>query len=122
MTGPASSQTRDFSIQRSLLLALIAIAAMPNGLFFSPFFDPVLYIVPRTASAFFLKGQEVTFYLAGAVLWLFTLLLAAIPAAIYERIRGQAQSSTASLLIWLVVALVLSIPSFLAVTELFSEP
>ncbi|RTL70593.1 MAG: hypothetical protein EKK41_12265 [Hyphomicrobiales bacterium] len=107
---------------RALLLALVAIAAMPNGLYFSPLFDSVLYYVPRAASALFLRGQEVTFYLTGAVLWLFTLGVAGIPAAIYERIRGLKESSIASLLIWLVTALILSIPSFMALAEIMGEP
>lgn len=107
---------------RALLLALVAVAAMPNGLYFSPLFDSVLYYVPRAASAFFLRGQEVTFYLTGVVLWLFTLGLSGIPAAIYERIRGLRESSIASLLIWLVSALLLSIPSFLALAEIMGEP
>lgn len=113
---------RRVSPVRALLLALIAVAAMPNGLFFSPLFDSFLYYVPRAASVFFLRGQEVTFYLTGIVLWLFTLVLAGIPAALYERIRGAKESTLASLLIWLVTALVLSIPSFMALAELMSEP
>lgn len=113
---------RRASPARALLLALVAIAAMPNGLYFSPLFDSVLYYVPRAASAFFLRGQEVTFYLTGVVLWLLTLGLAGIPAAVYERIRGLKESSIASLLIWLVTALILSIPSFLALAEMMGEP
>jgi hypothetical protein len=113
---------RRASPARALLLALVAIAAMPNGLYFSPLFDSVLYYVPRAASAFFLRGQEVTFYLTGVVLWLLTLGLAGIPAAVYERIRGLKESSIASLLIWLVTALILSIPSFLALAEIMGEP
>lgn len=113
---------RRVSIVRALLLALVAIAAMPNGLYFSPLFDSVLYYVPRAASAFFLRGQEVTFYLTGIVLWLFTLGVAGIPAAIYDRIRGLREGSAVSLLIWLVFALVLSIPSFMAFSELMADP
>ncbi len=113
---------RRASPARALLLALVAIAAMPNGLYFSPLFDSVLYYVPRAASVFFLRGQEVTFYLTGVVLWLLTLGIAGIPAAVYERIRGLKESSIASLLIWLVTALILSIPSFLALAEIMGEP
>jgi hypothetical protein len=122
LAGEDAAAGRRVSPLRALLLALIAVAAMPNGLYFSPLFDSVLYYVPRAASAFFLRGQEVTFYLTGIVLWLFTLGLAGIPAAIYERIRGLREGSLASLLIWLVFALVLSIPSFMAFSELMSEP
>lgn len=117
-----ANATRRVSPMRALMLALIAVAAMPNGLYFSPLFDSFLYYVPRAASVLFLRGPEVTFYLTGIVLWLFTLVLSGIPAAVFERIRGARESTFASLVIWLLTALVLSIPSFMALAELMSEP
>lgn len=110
------------SILRGLLLALIAAAAMPNGMFFSPLFDSVLFMIPRTAAAFFVKGSTATFYLTGIALWLLTLVLAGIPAAIYDRVRGLPHGSMASLVIWLLTAFVLSFPSLQAAFELFAEP
>lgn len=110
------------SLLRGLLLALIAAAAMPNGMFFSPLFDSVLFMIPRTAAAFFIKGSTATFYLTGIALWLLTLVLAGIPAAIYDRVRGLPHGSMASLIIWLLTALALSIPSLQAAAELFAEP
>ncbi|MDX2202129.1 MAG: hypothetical protein NW223_05225 [Hyphomicrobiaceae bacterium] len=122
LAGEGAEGRRRASPARAVLLALIAMAAMPNGLYFSPLFDSVLYYVPRAASAFFLRGQEVTFYLTGFVLWLFTLVISGIPAAAYERLRGLRDSSAVSLVIWLVVALVLSVPSLMALAELMAEP
>lgn len=110
------------SVLRGLLLALIAAAAMPNGMFFSPLFDSVLFMIPRTAAAFFIKGPTATFYLTGIALWLLTLVLAGIPAAIYDRARSLPHGSMASLLIWLLTAFLLSFPSLQAALELFAEP
>lgn len=118
----AETPRRRPSIVRSLLLLLIAIAAMPNGLYFSPLFDSVLFMIPRASSAFFIRGQESTFYLTGLVLWLSTLSLAGIPAAVWDRVRGLPHGSSVSLLLWLAAAVLLSIPSLNAANELFLEP
>jgi hypothetical protein len=106
---------------RMLLLFLIAAASMLNGLYFSPFFDIVLFIIARPAAAFFIKGQAATFYLTGLVLWLFTLVLAGIPAALWERVRRLPQTNMTSLVIWLIAAMALSIPSVMAAYELFFD-
>jgi len=118
----AEAPARRPSALRALLLALIAIAAMPNGLYFSPFFDIVLFLIPRASAPFFIKGQMATFYFTGVMLWLLTMALSGIPAAIWDRIRGLPYGSPASLLIWLVAAMALSIPSLLAFYELLLEP
>lgn len=122
LTPAEAHPPTSLSLWRSLLLLLVAVAAMPNGLFFSPLFDSVLFMLPRTAAAFFIKGQTAMFYLTGIVLWLFTLVLAGIPAAIYDRVRRLPGGSPVSLLIWLLAALLLSIPSLQAAFELFVEP
>lgn len=121
VTEPGRAPAKS-SLLRSLLLLLVAIAAMPNGMFFSPLFDSVLFMIPRTAAAFFIKGQTATFYLTGLTLWLFTLVLAGIPSAIYDRVRGLPAGSAVSLLIWLAMAVLLSIPSLQVAAELFQEP
>lgn len=107
---------------RMLLHFLIAAVSMLNGLYFSPFFDVVLFIIARPASAFFIKGQMATFYLTGLVLWLFTLVLAGIPAALWDRVRRMPHSDTPSLVIWLMAAIALSVPTLIAAYELFFEP
>lgn len=104
---------------RTLPLVAIFAVSMANGLYFSPLFDSVLFVIPRTLGMFFLKGQSVTFYATGFFLWLMTLLLAGIPAAIYERVRGLERSSPVSLGIWLLAALALSYPSLKAAADLW---
>lgn len=107
---------------RTVLLALAAISAMPNGLFFSPWFDSVLFMLPRASSAFLVTGDMATFYLTGVLLWLITLALAGIPAALYERIVAKGQPTIVPMLVWMLTALVLSIPSFRSAMDLFAEP
>lgn len=110
------------SATRILLLLLIALTAMLNGLYFSPFFDSVLFVIARPASAFFIKGQMATFYLTGLMLWLFTLILAGIPAAIWERVLKRPRGSISPLVVWLLAAAALSSPSARALYELLIEP
>jgi hypothetical protein len=40
-----------------------------------------------------------------------TLMLAGIPAALYERVRGLQFSSTASMAIWLIATVLLTMPA-----------
>ena len=52
----------------------------------------------------FLTGETSTFYMSGMLLWLVTLGLAGIPAALYERFFTRRQPSVVSLLIWIAAA------------------
>lgn len=120
---PSSAQqpSRGPSFVRMVLLLLIAVVAMGNGLYFSPYFDRLLILTPRLASAFFIKGQEAIFYLTGFALWMLTLMLAGIPAAIWDRVRGLPQGSIVSLVIWLLAAAVITYDSWLVLYELFFD-
>lgn len=117
-TGPR----RGLSLLRMLLLLLIAVVAMGNGLYFSPYFDKLLILTPRLASAFFIKGQEAIFYLTGFALWMMTLMIAGLPAALWDRVRGLPQGSILSLAIWLMAACVITYDSWLVLYELFFDP
>lgn len=117
-TGPR----RGLSLLRLLLLLLIAVVAMGNGLYFSPYFDKLLILTPRLASAFFIKGQEAIFYLTGFALWMMTLMIAGLPAALWDRVRGLPQGSILSLAIWLMAACVITYDSWLVLYELFFDP
>lgn len=99
-------------VLRLALLAATMAASAVNGSTFSPLFDPVLYLL-RPALSPLTLGSEVMFYLTGTFIALATFLVAGIPAAAYERLRGLTQSSPGSLLIWLVAAVMASLPSIL---------
>lgn len=106
---------------RMTLLLLIAVVAMGNGLYFSPYFDKLLILIPRLSAPFFIKGPEATFYMTGFSLWMMTLALAGIPAALVDRVRNQPHGSILSLVIWLVVAMIITYDSWLVLYELFFD-
>lgn len=84
--------------------------AMLNGLF-SPglrvvvLFAPVWYpaLLPQTASLLFL--------LSSLLVATFTLMIAGVPAAVYERLSGAKESDFVSMGIWLLGTLVLTAPA-----------
>ena len=101
-----------------LLVATVALAII-NGMF-SPFlvvtttriilpvFAPALLMTSATLIVFF--G-----YLLGATA---TLILAGVPAALFERATGRAETDAASYAIWLVSAAVLTFPALLRAASL----
>jgi hypothetical protein len=96
-----------------LPLAATVGVAIVNGLDFSPAFDTVsfwLYSFARESRFF---DADVFFYLTSLAISLMTLLLAGIPAALYERVRGLQQSTPGSLAIWLLATLLLTLPAIL---------
>jgi hypothetical protein len=106
-------------LQRDALLAATAGLAIVNGLPVTPRFDSishVLYLFTRGSSVI---GGDVLFYATSGVMALMTLLIGGIPAAIYERIRGQQESTPVSLGIWLVATALLALPALRAATGLW---
>jgi len=89
---------------------------------YSPVFDSVSYYVSTFArESYFdsfvrgvlLAGPQAYQSLTSLFIAAMTLLIAGIPAAIYERIRGLKASTPVSLGIWLVAAVVLSLPTIM---------
>ena len=54
---------------------------------------------------------EIVFYLSSLLISTMTLMVAGVPAAIYERVTGVPQSTFISMGIWLLCAAVLTMPS-----------
>lgn len=101
---------RERTMQRDVLLVATAGASLLNGQTFSPLFDPVLILLrPFVASV--ITSPLLLFYLTSLFLSLVTLMLAGIPAAIYERLRGTRESTPVSIGIWLVATLLLTLPT-----------
>jgi hypothetical protein len=91
-------------------LVLVLGIAMLNGLFspalrivvlFAPVWYPVL--LPQVASLLFL--------LSSLLVATFTLMIAGVPAAIYERFSAAEQSNFVSMGIWLLGVLILTAPA-----------
>jgi hypothetical protein len=106
---------REKLLKRDVLLVATAGLALLNGMHFSPLFDPVLFFVHRMAPSFF--GPLLLFYFNSLLISLTTLLLAGVPAAIYERLRGLKESTMVSLCIWLAGVLLLTLPALLSVAR-----
>lgn len=89
------------SMQRDVLLIATAALSLVNGMHFSPWFDPVAVLLRPFVAGTFLSSPIVFLYLTSIFISLMTLLIAGVPAALYERFQGLKQSSTTSLMIWL---------------------
>jgi hypothetical protein len=95
-----------------LILATGALSIF-NGTLFSPLYDSVAYFLYLfTRGAPYLR-PDVLAYMTSLLMALLTLLLAGIPAAAYERLRGLKESSLGSLFIWLVAAALLTLPALM---------
>src|SRR5262245_2887985 len=98
-------------MDRHLYYIGIAFFGMINGIFnpllaFSYVFSKVLMQVPLFGS------ESLVFYFAALMLSTATIILAGIPAAIYERIVGAKEESSAiSLWIWLACTGLLALPA-----------
>lgn len=101
---------------RGLLLVAAAAIALFNGSLWSPFFDSVAYILYLTTRGVPLMTAARASDVTPIVIAVMTLMLAGIPAAVYERIRGLPTSTTVSLGIWLVATLLLTLPTIMNAT------
>lgn len=105
-------QERIATMQRDVMLVATAGASLVNGMHFSPVFDSVFFLL-RPFVAPLLSSPLVLFYLTSIFISLMTLLLAGVPAAVYERVRGHKDSTPVSIGIWLVGTILLAVPGFM---------
>ena len=104
-----------FAVRGLLLMAAAAIALF-NGSLWSPFFDSISYILYLTTRGVPLMTAARASQATPIVIAVMTLMIAGIPAAIYERIRGLRTSTTVSIGIWLVATLLLTLPTIMNAT------
>jgi len=98
-------------MQRDVLLVLLAGLSLLNGTYASPWLDPAFFLLGPFAASFGVSSPLVLLYLTSLFVSLLTLLLAGIPAAIFERTRGLDDSTPASLGIWAGGVALLSLPT-----------
>jgi hypothetical protein len=101
-------------LDRNHLFVAIVLVSMVNGLF-----SPALLAVIAAWPVWYPSGlvapaPAVLVYLGSLILSAATLLVSGIPAALHERTRDLKDSDGSSLMVWLVGALVLTAPTFLA--------
>lgn len=91
------------------LFVAIAAVSVINGLV-SPALILAVLLAPSWLPGFVPMTRETVFYGASLIVSLGTLLLSGIPAALYERLQGQAKSDSTSMLIWLAGTVLLTLP------------
>ena len=100
-------------VVRGLLVLAILAVAYVNGFDVSPLFDAVQFYLTSFAPVMRSIHRDASFHLTSVALSMMTLLVAAIPAALYERARGLPRSTVVSLAIWLATAVLLTLPVIL---------
>jgi len=105
---------RQDTMQRDVLLVATAATSLLNGQGFSPIFDPIFFLLRPFIAGTFLSTPLVFFYITSLFISLMTLLIAGVPAAIYERFRGFPGSTPVSIGIWFIATALLSFPAVLA--------
>lgn len=104
----ASASAR--TTQLLLLVAIVAVALF-NGTTWSPFYDSVAYILYLAMRGYPLVTPARLANVTPGAIAVMTLLIAGIPAALYERILRLHTSTRVSMAIWLVATMLLSIPT-----------
>ena len=99
------------------LLGTLALAVL-NGLPITPLHDSVSYILYLFTRGSRILDQDLMQHLASLLIAMITLLLAGIPAALYERLRGLKRSTPVSLGIWLVATALLALPALATILDL----
>ena len=98
---------------RLALLAATILVAVFNGTKLSPFYDPIAYLLHLNLRGYPFMTARTLYEAATWPIALMTLMLAGIPAALYERLRGLRTSSIVSLCIWLIATIALTLPTIM---------
>lgn len=98
--------------QAKVLFVAVLAVTMLNGLT-SPALPGVMYLAPIWLPDFIEPSREAVFYGATLIVAIATLMLSGVPAALFERLRGQRESTSESMLVWLACAVLLSLPAIL---------
>jgi hypothetical protein len=102
---------------RGLLLMAAGAVASFNGSLWSPVFDSVSYFLDPAIRGFpMMNAARAYYYATPIVIMVTTLLIAGIPAAIYERLRGASTSTVVSITIWLFATVLLTLPTIMNAT------
>ncbi len=102
-----------------LITALLVVAAL-NGLFAPTLVIP-LSAIRLVFSETAIASPEAALW-GSSLLWaLFTLMVAGIPAALYERLVRAEGSTALSLAIWLAGAVLLSLPALTRAAEAWAQ-
>lgn len=117
MTNPnqmPGMDEREATMKRDVMMVATAGLSLINGMHFSPWFDPVAILMKPFIAGTFVSTPLVFLYLTSIFVSAMTLLIAGIPAALYERWKGLNETSPTSLYIWFAATLLISAHALLA--------
>lgn len=108
MTSP---QDRDALLMRDgYTIGIVGLSVM-NGMHFSPWFDPLYFLMRPFAPGFFIASPLLLFYFTSLFITTVSFILSGIIPALFERFTGRATSDTTSLRLWLAIAFLMSLPT-----------
>lgn len=91
----------------------IATLSLLNGMESSPYFEPGFVLVKPLLFSFSILSPVLILYFTSLFLSLATVVIAGVPAALFERFSGRTASDGTSLLVWMIGTGVLALPSAL---------
>ncbi len=95
------TDARQDAMQKDVMLVATAGLSLMNGMTWSPVLFPFVVLLKALVSGTVLASPIVLTYLASLLASATTLLLAGVPAALYERAKGLPDSTPISIGIWL---------------------
>ena len=108
---------RQEQMQTDVLLIATAAASLLNGMPSSPVLLPFVALMKPLLLGTWFSSPIVLTYLASIMASATTLVLAGVPAALYERVRGLERSNAVSLGIWLGCTLLLTLPALISMAS-----
>lgn len=108
------SDKRLETMQRDVAMVATAALSLVNGMHFSPWFDPIAILLRPFIAGTFLGTPLVSLYITSFFISAMTLMIAGVPAALYERFRGGGVTGPTSLFIWLAATILLSMHALVA--------
>jgi len=105
---------RQDAMQKDVMLVATAGLSLMNGMTWSPVLFPFVVLLKALLAGTILASPLVLTYLASLLVSATTLLLAGVPAALYERAKGLTESTPISIGIWLAgTAVLVALPQLL---------
>jgi hypothetical protein len=121
MNNMNDMDVRERALKQDVLLVGIIGLAVLNGMHFSPWLNVAFLLTkPFFQVTFLISSPLLIFYFTSLALSTLTIMLAGIPAAIFERVTGRKETDPTSLYIWLGATIILTIPALLSAGQTFA--
>jgi hypothetical protein len=109
--APQGGDDRAEILSRDGYLIGIATLGLLNAMEFSPLFDGAYILLQPFWPGFLPRQPILLFYFASLILAVGTVLLGGVGAALYERANGLKESTSRSMLIWMLGTFALTLPT-----------